>query len=410
MSAFSLAHVRRSLIYFTLGKGLGIILGIGLLLVLVRVLEVNDYKFYLISQAFLIIVNQFSSLGIEQTAQRYLPELLSRSEGRTLYNLTSKLCYLRILVLIIIAVLIYPFISTVTDALNIQNYQFEFKLFLLVMVFELFARFLDIVFESFMLQGVSQISMLLRTGFRLVPMVWLTVISVDNRVDLEQWILIDIIASVIGCLWGIINLWKYLKDISHKKPGNNHPIEYVRYSSFSFPIYIAGTIMLLSSQDTIRLIAANILNSVDFASFGFAATLVYMLNRYLPMTLLVGMVRPLLVDAREKPDYQVRLPKIAGLLFKLNMFTLMPIIAFVFVFSEEISLILTGGRYPGAANYMLAFIPILILQTLRFITSLTALAMESARVTLIATILSLIGLIAGVVISQYIDDMDFVWG
>jgi O-antigen/teichoic acid export membrane protein len=272
-----------------------------------------------------------------------------------------------------------------------------------VVVFELFARFMDIVFESFMLQGISQISMLLRAGFRLLPIIWLIVISGDNHIELEQWILIDISASIIGCIWGIINLWKYLKEISQTQPGNNNPIEYIRYSSFSFPIYIAGTIMLLSSQDTIKLIAANILNSVDFASFGFAATLVYMLNRYLPMTLLVGMLRPLLVDAREKPDYQVRLPKIAGLLFKLNMFTLMPIIAFFFVFSEEISLLLTGGRYPDAANYMLAFIPILILQTLRFITSLTALAMEGARVTLVATVLSLTGLFSGVMLSHYID-------
>jgi hypothetical protein len=138
----------------------------------------------------------------------------------------------------------------------------------------------------------------------------------DGKITLMAWISIAIVASMVGCTWGIIKLWMFLRKTAIETPGEGVSIEYARYRSYALPIYIVGTVMLITGQDVIKLIAANVLTDVEFASFGFAVTLVYMLDRYLPMNLLVGMIRPLFMAARERDDYKLRLPIIAELILK----------------------------------------------------------------------------------------------
>jgi O-antigen/teichoic acid export membrane protein len=87
-----------------------------------------------------------------------------------------------------------------------------------------------------------------------------------------------------------------------------------------------------------------------------------------------------------------------------------PIIVFVSIMSSEVANLLTGGRYPDAGGYIVAFMPILMVQTLRSVTSLTALALENARTPLVATYLSLLGLLIGLVSSNYYGAYEFCLG
>jgi O-antigen/teichoic acid export membrane protein len=410
MSAYSASRVRRSLIVFSIGKGLGIFFGLGLLLTLVRALSIEAYGFYLISQALLVIVNQFSSFGFEPTVQRFLPELLSLSEGRTLHKLTIKLCVWRFVSFVLIALILYPFTELLVDTLQLNGMLPEMRLFLIVIVFELFARFLDLVFDSFLLQGISQVSMLLRSGLRLIPVVWLSFTAPNGDIELETWILIEIIAAIVGCIWGIVKLWQYLRITAKQSPGKDVAIEYERYRKYAIPIYLAGSVGILSGRDMVKIIAARILPNIEFASFGFAMNFAAMLHRYLPMTLLIGMIRPIFVAARQREDYITRLPMMASLLFKLNLFMLVPVIIFLSVYSEQVSILLTAGKYPEAGNFIIAFMPVLIIQTLRGIVNLIALAMENARAQLVATILSLFGLLVGVLSSDILGAYGFFIG
>lgn len=410
MSAYSVSRVRRSLTYFVIGKSLGIVFGIGLLLTLVRALDVDAYRFYIISQALLIIINQISSFGFEPTVQRFLPELLSRNEGITLYKITIKLFLWRFVSFIIISLLIYPFADYFTTAVNLAGMSPQLRMFLIVVIFELFSRFLDIIFDSFLMQGVTQISMLLRAGLRLIPVIYLTYGSGNDSISLNTWIMIDIVASITGSIWGATKLWEFLRKNSKSYPGKNAGIEYKRYFNYAMPIYIAGSIMLVSGQDVIKLIAARLLPAIQFASFGFALTIISMFNRYLPMNLLVGMIRPLFVEARQRTDYKERLPMMATLVFKLNIFALLPIIVFITALSNEVTILLTAGRYPEAGNYMIALMPVLVVQTMRSVISLTALALENARAPLKATLLSLIGLIVGIILSFTFGAYGFCFG
>ena len=150
--------------------------------------------------------------------------------------------------------------------------------------------------------------------------------------------------------------------------------------------------LALFGQGTARLDAPN-------AAFGFAAAFSAMMQRYLPVFLLIGMIRPLFVAARQRDDYQARLAFMAGLVFKLNAFVLIPIIACLAVAGRPVADLLTGGRYPDAAGFLLAFTVVLLAQAFRAVVSMTAQAMESVRAPLVGTALGLLGLVAGVVLN-----------
>ncbi|HQS99168.1 MAG TPA: oligosaccharide flippase family protein [Thiobacillus sp.] len=396
---FSIERVRRSLIHFFVGKGVGMLLGFGLLLVLVRALSVEHYGFYVATLALLEIMQQTTSFGLLVAAQRYLPELLAQQEGRRLARLLVWLSLARAITLLAGVGVLYFLTEPLARLMGFDGYAGLIRLYLLVIFFEGFARFLDVVFDSMLMQGASQTSLILRSAMRL-GLVLLAFVSLGHEIPLEQWVLIDLSAAVLGCGFGLFSLVRFARRVRQDHPGTDASLEIDRYKAYSLPIYVAATLYTASGVNTVKIIAVRVLQTAEFGAFGFAAAFSAMLQRYLPLFLLIGMIRPLFVAARQRPDFRVRLPILAKLIFKLNVFALAPATAFLYVCGEPLADLITGGKFPQAAGFLLAFLALLLAQALRAIVSMTAQALEEARAPLFGTLLGLCGLPIGVALSM----------
>lgn len=399
MGAFSISRVRRSLLHFLLGKGFGAVLGLLLLLLLVRVLSTPDYAFFIASLALLEVGAQLSSVGVLSAAQRYLPESLARGEGRLLRRLAWALCGWRFASLIVVAGLIYLAADALAAASGLGAYGAALRLYALVFVAESLARFLDLSFDSLLLQGFSQVSLLLRSALRVGGIVALSSFG-TAQVGLQDWILIDALAAIAACVWGLAVLWWFLRREATHRSGDAARIDIRRYIDFALPSYVAASLYTLSSPSTVKLIAVRFLTTSGYAAFGFASALAATCQRYLPLFLLVGMIRPLFVAARQKPDYVERLPAMAGLVLKLNIFLLLPVGIFVVVAGESLGTLLTGGLYPEVGSLLPAFVLLLGAQAVRGVVSLMAQAMEDARGPLVGTTLGLLGLAVGMALAS----------
>lgn len=399
VSAYSMGQVRRSLVHFAFGKGAAALIGAGLLLVLVRLLDVADYGFYVASQAALELVTQVSSLGLIVVAQRYLPELRVLHQGKRLARLLAILCLGRLATLLVICSGLYLLADLIAARFELEMFLGAFRLFLLVIVVEGLARFLDEIFDSLMMQGVSQVSMLLRSGLRL-GLVSVVHYGADDGLSLHAWILIECISSLLGCAWSLACLLRFGSRVRRDSPSEDDGLELRRYFKYAGPTFIAATLYTASGPNVVKLLAARLLESTQFAAFGFAAAFSAMLQRYLPMFLLIRMVRPLFVAARQREDYRTRLPSMGALVFKLNAFALAPLVSLFAVAHADLAQILTGGKYPEAGGYLLAFLLVLLAQALRAVASLTAQAMENARAPLVGTALGLVGLLFGVLAAE----------
>ncbi|MCG8040850.1 MAG: oligosaccharide flippase family protein [Candidatus Thiodiazotropha endolucinida] len=397
-SVYSGERVRKSLIQFLLGRTFSAVVGFGLLLLLVRSLDVIEYGFYIASQAILEIIGTMSSLGLIVAAQRYLPELHNKNDGVALYRLTIKLLVGRFVTLILASLILFVLAEWILGLLKLEHLLLIFQVFLLVIIIENIARYIDIIFDSLLLQGLTQISIIIRVGLRFLPLVILVLWN-EIELTLLHWILIEIFASTIAVIWSCYKLYYYLIYFSKRYSKKQIELNIKRYLKYSLPAFIAAVLYMLSSTNSVKLIAANLLSAYSFATFGFAIAVALMLQRYMPIFLLIGMIRPLFVVAKNHVDYRIKLPKIAELVFKLNAFALLPIISIFWIFEDSIAVLLSGGRYPEAGGFLIIFMLLLVMQAFRAILSMTAQAMENAKAALVGTLLGIIGLSIGIVFS-----------
>lgn len=403
-----MGRLRRSLVHFILGKGVTAVLALGLLLVLVRALDTADYGFYIASQAALELTLQLSSVGLIAAAQRYLPELRAGRHLAALARFIRVICFSRLATLMLLCALLYPLIGSFVTFFDLHSYQVAISIYLLVIIAEGLARYLDEVLDALMLQGVSQVSMLLRTGLRL-GLLLVALGGSDGAIEIKHWVMIELLASCVGCLWSVAWITAYVYRCKRDESGPL-VLDLPRYARYASKQYIAATFYMLAGLSSVKLIAARMLPVTQYAAFGFSASFAAMLQRYLPMFLLVRVLRPLFVAARQREDYRTRLPAMGALVFKLNVFALLPLAVVFAVASDSLAMLLTGGRYPEVGGYLVAFLCVLLAQALRAVVSLIAQAMENSGASLIGTMLGLFGLGAGIWAAQTHGAYGFCFG
>lgn len=389
-------QVRRSLIHFIFGKGATAIIGIVLLLLVVRALPVNEYGIYIALLAVLEITQLASNLGLFAAAYRYVPELRSQNRGEALYRLLLRLSALRLLTLIAVVAVMGLLSTPIVELLNIKSYQQAFVLYGFVIISEGFARYLDILFDSLLLQKYSQISVLVRNGLRLIGLAILMT-NVVGDISLINWVKVELLASFIGAVASALMLYRYSFNLKRKSPGLKDINTCLSsYLGFAGPSYLAQLIGLVYGPETTKLILTKIADVLQVGAFGFAASFIAMLQRYLPVFLLLGLVRPLFVSTHDSIDRNKRLNQLSNIVLKLNLFVLFPLIAFMVASGDHLASFLSGGKFPDAGSFLVILMVLLVFQTWHAVLGLVALALADGTSGLYGTVLGLLGLLVGV--------------
>lgn len=410
-SPYSANNVRRSLIHFIFGKTGSVILSISVLLVVVRVLPAHEYGIYIVMLAMLELVQLGSNFGIFAAVQRYVPELRAKHQGLALKRLIIQLTSLRIATLILVCLLLYYFMPSIAAFINAEDYTHLLRIYMLVIAAEGVARYIDMVFDSLLLQGFAQISLILRSGLRLLG-VFLVPYFIDHDFALSDWVMTEFWASTIALVFSMLQLARYCNNVMQKSPGEMVTIGWSRAVKFIGPNFLAQIIALIYGQDAIKLIIQKLLGPVVAGAFGFSSLLVGVLLKYLPIFLLIGMLRPLFV-AVPKDDpvaHGAKINELANMVLKMSMFTLLPLVCFLLLYRIEIIALLSGGKFPEASEYMWFFSMWLVLQVVHFVIGLMALAFEDGFSVFYGTVFASIGVVAGVLLLQYVGVQAVGWG
>lgn len=394
--AYSQAQVKRGLIHFLGGKSFTAVVGFLLLLTLVRLLPRSDYGTYIALTALLEIVQLSSNFGAINAAFRYIPELRIGQHGAALQRLTWQLTAFRLLTLALAVTLLHACAGTVAKWLDFPAMAPAIRLYGLVILSEGLARFLDVIFDSLLLQGYAQASILIRNGLRLVAAAYLlNTTGHDQPLDLLNWIVIEASASCLGAIVSMALLRTYLSKLertTNNRPDTQHDITFDRMRAFALPTFGAQLLSLAQGPDAAKLLITKLASAAQTGAFGFAAMLNAMLQRYLPVFLLIGMVRPVFVAAKQNGRSPEDLVAMGNLLFKANVFFLCPFIAILMVAGNDIAKLLSGGKFPDAGSYMMLLVVLLVFQTLHAVLGLLALVAEESHASLRGTMGGLIGL------------------
>lgn len=407
---YSVARMRSSLYLFAAGKLISGLVGITWLLTLVRVLDISEYGTYVALVALLEIVLLVSNAGVYSFAQRYVTEArLSHNLPRLPRMVWQSLAY-RFATLLLFGVALAAFAETMAVWIRQPALVAAIPVYAFVIICEGSARYLELVFESLLEQGRAQFCTVLRNGLRLAAVGSLWALSAD--LDLNGVIQIEVATTGIGLLIAVAAMGQAL--VAYRKAnivlGSPAAFPLRRLASFALPMYFAQCLSQLYSPDAIKLIVSRMLGVVEAANFGFAHTLSLILQRYLPASLLIGLIRPMLVARQADTANDADLISVANLILKINLLLLLPIAAFFAVSGVGFAALISGNKYPGAGSLLFLLTFWLGFFSLHLVLSMLATAIEDRRAVLVGTLASLPGVIVGIQLAPALGSMAMVLG
>lgn len=413
---YSVSKVKRSLVHFAFGKLGSGLLGFFLLLVTVRILSPGEFGTYVTLLSLFEIVQLVSSGGLFATTHRYITECRVNGSLQDLALLIRSSIYKRIFLLFLASIMLGLLSTLVQRVINTNLNPLLYSAFLIFVVAEGGGRFNDLVFESLLLQGKGQFSIIFRNGLKLI-LLCIAIFFLEYKNALATLMIVESINSVFGFLVSVLLLKQFIsseRKNHHQQTSKGYTQS--REKSFALNLYFSQVVGLGYGPDVVRILVAKFLGLIQAANFGFAYSIVSMLRRYLPAQLLLGLIRPLfvVVDAKstqvELSEKMRRLNLMSNLVFKFNVFMLAPVILFFCLFGNEFGKLFSHGKYPDTGYLLVGFCFFLIMQTLHIVLGLVTVALQNSAASLKGTFLALLGLPTGLLLSGQLGAYGLMYG
>lgn len=360
LSAYSGAALKRSAWHFLSGKAASALLTFLILLWVVRLLPVAEYGAYVTLVAGMELAMIIATLGLPWLAARYLPEFHLHASRPRLRRLVSNLLGWQAASLAGLAGILALGLGIYLTWADLTPYRTVAQFYLLVLLVEGIGRQVrESLLGSLLLQGVAQVSLVARN---LAFIALLAAASLSGAVSLINVVQVELAASVLGALLALGGLARWLKetDVLPGKPGWQEPRLAAMWRTAGH-MYFSHLFTLLYSPQIFLLFIQRYLGVEAAAVFGFMRTLYEQIARYLPATLLFGLVRPKLVASYVGGGGAEELSRNANMAGKLSLFVLMPLVAFIAVAGQDLIGLLSGAKFPETGllflGFMLALIP-----------------------------------------------------
>lgn len=406
---FHASAAKRALGYFIVGKVLAGLTGFGFLVYAARGLATNDYGAYVSLVAILEITLLTTNLGAYPIAQRYVTEARLPANLPQLPVLVWATAAYRAATLLVACVLLGSLGGGGLQWMKLANAAMLLPVYAVVIGFEGFARYLDLVLESLLQQRLAQASALFRNIARLSAVAWAT--HFNQGLELATLVHIELACSTLGALFVMVLMWRLMHRLVPSEVAKQaQPLDWRRMWAFAMPLTAAQVLSQLYSPDAIKFVIARLLGVVEVAAFGLAHSLSAMVQRYLPAQMLLGWLRPLLVSRHASGASGHELVATGNLILKLNHFLLVPAIVWVAVEAPTLVLLVSGGKAPSAAPLLSGLMALLILQALHVVLSMLATSIEDRRGVLLGILISVPGIGLGIWLTSSLGAIGMVLG
>lgn len=384
---YGLKQVGRSLRHFVIGKAFKVVSTFIVLILLARSLPEAQYAGYIALQGLVLFSTVFSHFGLDAVMTRFIPECRSIGEDRSAYGLLLWGALLRALVLVLLALLAWWGAPTLARLFGFQDWLWVLPLALAVGVMRLSALTISQAMESFLWQKEAQYSLAAGGMVRL----GLTVaLYLGDRLNLQSALIAELAAeSLTFVLLCLRSRSRWLTDGERDRGEQfwwrRNLKRLWRFGLWSWLVEVAG---IFYGSAPNRIVAAKFMGGADFAAFGFADNQANLGRRFLPVRLLIGLIRPVFMSRFAVNRDFSQLVQMANLVFRFNMLLFAVPIVLLVVVGEPVFAWLTAGKYGSAAVLLAGFLCVLILEGLKFLFSLLTQAVERTEIMLFANLLS----------------------
>ena len=389
-SPFSGDEVKRSAGHFLIGKAVSALLTFTILLWLVRLLSVPEYAAYITLVAALEITIVVASVGLPWIEARYLPEFRLHAAKSTLIRFVLQLIELQLGVFTVTAILGWLFLNWLLAITDMTGYVSVAQLYVFMLVVDGGGRRLrDGVLSMLLQQKLAQTSLVIRNVLFIIAV---AIMAYYDEITLTHVVAAELIASLVGLFYCLIGLWLYLQRIDLTQKDDWQQPSWSQMWVVARNMYFSEMVTQVYSPQVFTLVIRHSLGAEATAVFGFLRNLYMQVRNYLPASLLFGLIRPKLVASYVGEGGIVELTRNANLVGKLSLFILMPLIVFSLLTGEELTSLLSGGKFPYTGYYFAGLMFSLVPASQRQILETVAMVTENSHLCNLAASLGVLTL------------------
>lgn len=348
---YGVGRLRRALTQFIGGR---LIQGLGqaiLVLVLVRVLSPVDFGIYMLLIGVAETMLALGSLGTLQIGRRYVPRFVLSLPGPRLHGIVLLLIAVQLCALVLIALVLELAWNAVAPILSLENgYRETARLVLLLFILVPSMNFACELLDSLLEQGRSRLVVTLLVYGRIAG-IGIMLVMIPGPPGLWHILVLDVILVGAFLLLAHVLLWRSIRSLSNPDAEGRVPWrEMIRFASHMIPVDLLGA---CSSPGALRLVVTAAFGAVEGGMFAFLQSLQRLAGRYLPGTLLRGIVMPVLVARSGLPGGRELVETGASVLIKSNLMMVAGGAVVIAVCGDELVRVLSGGRFENAGETLL---------------------------------------------------------
>lgn len=335
---FSGQRFRRSLRHFVLGRGVQAIATLGVTLLAIRAVGGTDYGVYMVIWGFVEILGPLTSLGLLPAVQRYLPELVEHGSATSIRRFVAPMMAARMTFVLAGSLALglqWPAIAAWMGQAEVLPAQGWLAAAIVFCV--LLSRFSAEMLECLLEQKASQLT---RALLPLLRVAGLASLMATNSTTLPLLLWVDITAAAAAMLTGEVLLMRSLRGLH---PDGSYAVPKRELLNYVWHLSAAQILGAASSPGTLRLIVARLLGAEAAGHFAFLQQLAITAKRYLPSVLFANLVRPMMISRADGSE-RAMVGTGLGLLWKINVSLVWPLVPAMVLIGQPAILTLSGGR------------------------------------------------------------------
>jgi len=384
---YSKSAVRASLLHFMFGKALNAVVSMATIVLLARWIAPADYGVYIAFMALQVSMLAASTLGIETTTERFLPELRTRHADHELLGFVLAALLSRIGTLLLMAVACWLAAGPITAAVGVPAQAAAFRVWALVVLLSGALAMAVALQEAMLHQRQAQRCM---TVYTLGRLLLLLAAHQFGQLDLAVLVWIELAANGLAALIALTQVLRRFGGGTWRAGWAILQQHRARMQRFALFNYSAQVIFQFFNAEVMKLLVTRLLGVLQAARYGFVYSLADTVQRYLPAVLLLRMIKPVFVSRYTQTGDFVQLNRMARIILKLNLLLLAPAIAVAAAYGDDVLGLVSSGKYGDAHWLLVGVLCLLIPVSHQQVLSLLASTLERNAMQLYAGLASTI--------------------
>ncbi|KHD05976.1 hypothetical protein PN36_04325 [Candidatus Thiomargarita nelsonii] len=355
---YSKHRFKKAVYHFLVGKMVQSGASLVLLLLLVRVLNLEAYGIYVTIYGMVEFLFVASSFGLMQAPLRFIPEIITNGKKPDFQRFIITLFSLRVFSLVIISTILFFNVTSLALWLNIShNYHnalyLGILLIFLIFVFRFSATILEAQMEQKEAQLLRALGPLLRVGLIIIALFYYS----TGEFTLTDALLIDVLVFFILVLLTSYRCYIWTKN---RELGEKQSFQFGQVWLFMRDISGVNLLRSFGTMGSVTLIIASTLGVMEAGLFVFIQQLVNKsLRKKMPSVMFRNLIMPMLVSRYKKTGNSEKVQRVANLLMLLNLIPVGIGITLAVSQGDKLIELLSGGKYLDAGWFLMLFIIIL---------------------------------------------------